>query len=155
MNKHNVAPLRDVAGIAISIVLMILSLMIWMSARHFDDMSAVFPKAVSLCLAIFAGGYVIQAFVYRKSKAVVIEGSLIRRLLMFVILLAWAFCLEPLGFLLSSLLGYGSAILVANFDRWTMKSLLIYGMTGIIITGGLFLLFRYGLNVPLPSGLWK
>ena len=64
--------------------------------------------------------------------------------------LAWAFALPAMGFLASSAIAFVLLLMLANHERWTMRTVLLYGATGVLVLGGLYALFKHALQVPLP-----
>lgn len=70
-------------------------------------------------------------------------------LLVLAVLVLYVFLMEPLGFVLST------AIMVAVLC-WRMGVKPLYaGVTGIVSSTLVFLLFHFGLALPLPIGPWE
>lgn len=70
-------------------------------------------------------------------------------LLVLAVLVLYVFMMEPLGFVLST------AIMVAVLC-WRMGVKPLYaGVTGIVSSTLVFLLFHFGLALPLPIGPWE
>ena len=44
-------------------------------------------------------------------------------------------------------------LVVSNYDRWTARMAIAYGLTGALVLGGLYASFRFLLQVPLPGGM--
>ena len=55
-----------------------------------------------------------------------------------------------LGFLASSGLAFALLLMIANHSRWTARTLMLYGASGLLVLGGLYALFKLALLVPLP-----
>ncbi len=143
----------DMRGVIASVGVFVVGVLVIMASSEFDALGAVFPRAIATLMMVLAVCYVFFAL-RRPSRGVQIPaGSQWRRVAMFGVMLAWALLLEPLGFLATSLLCYGAALLISNYDRWTPRMALLYCGSGAVILVGLFLLFRLVLQVPLPSGI--
>ena len=86
----------------------------------------------------------------RTQRAAPAAGSNLRRAGVAVVMLAWAFALPAMGFLASSAIAFVLLLMLANHERWTMRTVLLYGATGVLVLGGLYALFKHALQVPLP-----
>lgn len=152
MSAHE-SKVRDVPGVVVSVVAIAIGLLVLREAREFDTLGAVFPRAIAILMMVLAACFVVLAVIGRGGATPSPVGSNGRRLGMFGVMLAWALLLEPLGFLATSLVCYVIALLIANFDRWTPRMAVVYGGAGGLVVIGLFVLFRFALKVPLPSGV--
>lgn len=142
----------DVRGIGACVLVMLIALGVFRAAADFEMLGAVFPRAIASLLMVLAGLYIVLALKRPSPRPAPVEGSRWRRLAMFVVMLAWALLLEPLGFLTTSLACYAAALLIANYDRWTARMTLAYASVGLVILVGLYVLFSQILMVPLPRG---
>jgi len=61
--------------------------------------------------------------------------------------------LEKVGFLATSIACFTAILVIANYDRWTPRSAATYAVAGAAVVGGLYAIFRFVLQVPLPEGL--
>ena len=152
MSTHEVK-VRDVSGVIASVIAIAIGVMVLRAARDFDTLGAVFPRSVAVLMMVLGACYVVLALRKPGVSATRLQGSGMRRLALFGVMLGWALLLEPLGFLTTSLIGYVLGLLIANFDRWTPRMTMIYCGAGCSMVVGLFLLFRFALKVPLPPGI--
>ena len=152
MSTHEVK-VRDVSGVIASVIAIVIGVMVLRAARDFDTLGAVFPRSVEELMMVLGACYVVLALRKPGVSATRLQGSGMRRLVLFGVMLGWALLLEPLGFLTTSLIGYVLGLLIANFDRWTPRMTMIYCGAGCSMVVGLFLLFRFALKVPLPPGI--
>jgi len=44
-------------------------------------------------------------------------------------------------------------LVIANYDRWTPRMAVTSAAVGAAVIGGLYTIFRFGLQVPLPEGI--
>jgi len=142
--------LHGIIGAAIFIIIGILSIYY---SGEFSPLGSVFPRTIAAAMILLSVVYIVSALLWRKAPAAPAPSSNIRRMLLAVTLLAWAMLLDPLGFLSTSILCYAAVLLIANYDRWTPRSSVLYTAVGICILGGLYGTFRFALQVPFPAGI--
>lgn len=124
------------------------------TSGDFSSLGAVFPRAISGLMIVFALGYIALALRRPLPKPAAGPGSALRRIGTVVVLLGWAFALQPVGFLASSVCASTALLLLAQHDRWTLRSVLLCSLFTALVVGGLYTLFRFILQVPLPVGLF-
>jgi hypothetical protein len=122
---------------------------IW-AARDYSDLGAVFPRTVGALLIALGIVYVVLVLLGRSRRVAAGEGSGARRALVAIIMLAWGFTLEPLGFLPAGAAAMAALLLVAHHDRWNLRTALGYGLSTATVLGMLYSLFKHALLVPLP-----
>ncbi|TEA74269.1 tripartite tricarboxylate transporter TctB family protein [Allopusillimonas ginsengisoli] len=144
---------RDVRGMIACLLFLLLGAGILWAAGNYSPLGAVFPRTIATLMMLLSLVYLIQCV--RKPRRVEHEtgGSGIRRLLMFLIMLIWAFSFEHIGFLTTSVVCFALALLVGNYDKWTPRTMLVYSASGLLVIGVLYVLFKEILQVPLPVGL--
>lgn len=119
-------------------------------SSEFSDLGAVFPRAIGGLMVAMGVLYLVFYALGRTQRAAQAGGSDLRRAGVAVVMLGWAFALVPLGFLTSSAIAFGLLLVLANHERWTGRSVLLYGAAGGLVLGGLYALFKLALQVPLP-----
>lgn len=122
-------------------------------STEFSPLGSVFPRAIAGVMIALAAWYIVLTLMGRTQRAEFGPGSTVRRLGVVVVMLAWAFALSHIGFLASSIAAFVALLIIANHDRWTARSILVYGVAGAVILGLIYGLFRFALLVPLPTGL--
>ena len=132
-------PRRDTPGAIGSVLLIGAGVAALIFSSEFSDLGAVFPRAIGGLLVAMGVLYLVFYALGRTQRAVPAAGSNLRRAGVAVVMLAWAFALPAMGFLM-----------LANHERWTMRTVLLYGATGVLVLGGLYALFKHALQVPLP-----
>ncbi len=148
--SRSAKPTRDLAGAIGSALLVLLGAVAFSQAADFSDLGAVFPRAIGGLMVMLGVAYLVLFALGRTQASTPVQGSNLRRAGVAAVMLAWAFMLGPLGFLLSSALAFALLLLVANHDRWTLRSSVIYGLAGATLLLGLYALFKLVLQVPLP-----
>jgi hypothetical protein len=146
-------PRRDIAGIAGSAFFIVIGVLAILGAREFSPLGAVFPRTIAAAMIISALAYIALALLRPQAPAARAIGSRWRRGALIGVLLAWAFLFEHVGFLVTSMAAYAAILVIANYDRWTPRSAFVYTAVGAVVLGGLYAIFRFLLQVPLPQGL--
>jgi hypothetical protein len=141
---------RDLTGaIGCALLIAVGAAAIWFS-RDFSALGAVFPRTVGGLMVTLAVVYIGLVARGRTARQAPLGGSPARRVVVAGVMLAWGFLLEPLGFLPSSTAAFVVLLAVANHDRWTSRSVLVYGLSAALLLGALYGLFKQVLLVPLP-----
>ena len=122
---------------------------IW-AARDYSELGAVFPRTVGALLVALGLVYIVLVLLGRTQLGAAAEGSTIRRALVAVVMLAWGFSLELIGFLPAGLAAMAALLLIAQHDRWTLRKALVYGLSTAMVIGLMYTLFKHALQVPLP-----
>lgn len=140
-----------VSDILASLSFTILGIFIIYEVRSFTLLGAVFPKYVSYIMIISSLSYILISIFIGSGKKIVLKGNNRKRILIFLIMLGWAFSINYIGFLLSSLIFYSLSILVSNHERFDIKKTLINILIGIALVIFIYFIFNNILNVPLPT----
>lgn len=122
---------------------------IW-AARDYSDLGAVFPRTVGALLVALGCVYILLVLIGRTRRATGSDGSSMRRTLVAVVMLAWGFALGPLGLLPSGAAAMAALLLIAQHERWTLRTALLYGLSTSVILVGMYALFKLALQVLLP-----
>lgn len=79
-------------------------------------------------------------------------ASTVRRVALVAGMLVSCIMMPFLGFMVSGFLTFIFLMLVSMFDRWTVKTRVIYPLVAIVLVIGFYMLFSKLLLVPLPVG---
>lgn len=153
MSTQNHVYSRDVYGLAFCIFFLLLGGSIWWASMGYSELGAVFPRTIATLLMLLSAMYIVRVLVWPRAIAYEFDGSNIRRVLLFLTLVAWAFSLEVLGFLTTSIVGFILILLIANYDAWTLKRATGLVLSGLSILIVLYVIFKVVLHVPLPAGM--
>jgi hypothetical protein len=140
----------DVGGAVGSVVFIAVGVAALWHSAEFSMLGAVFPRGIGGLLIALGALYLVLFALGRTQGGGPLEGSLVRRAAVALVMLGWALVLAPLGFLASSALAFVLLLVIANHDRWRPMRALLYGASGAVMLGGLYALFRIVLLVPLP-----
>lgn len=102
----------------------------------------VFPRLISVPLVILSIYLLIRPGVNQRWPQ---HAAMLRQLALVVLLTAYAACLEPLGFLLSTLI---VTVVLTRLFGANWKQALI---SGVLLTVALYVLFDIALGIPLPG----
>jgi len=145
---------RDVRGIVGCAIAVAGGALAYYHAKEFTPLGSVFPRTVAAAMMIFAAVYIAIALLRPGVQPAQPAGSVWRRVALVVVLAAWSIFLEMVGFLTTSVAAYAAILVIANYDRWTPRMAAVYTVASAAVLGGLYAVFRYGLQVPLPEGIF-
>jgi len=141
---------HDVAGAIGSVLLVAVGAGALTYSGDFSDLGAVFPRGIGALLVVLGLLYLGLVLLGRTYRCRPLEGSNGRRSGVAAVLLAWAFALPYLGFLVSSAVAFVLLLMLAQHERWTLRTAVRYTGAGGLILLGLYALFKLALQVPLP-----
>ncbi len=144
---------RHVPGIIASLVFAAIGIVAIYYSREFSALGAVFPRTIAAAMIVLCVVYVAVALMRPIKIEKPQPGSAGRRIALAITMLAWALFLEPVGFLVTSIVCFAAALVIANYDRWTPRLAVAYAAVGILVLGALYGVFSYVLQVPFPKGL--
>lgn len=144
------SPRPDLPGAFGSALLIAIGVAALVYSTEFSDLGSVFPRAIGAFLVSLGCLYILLVALGRTRATVPLDGSNGRRLGVAAVMLGWAFALPSLGFLVSSAVAFALLLVLAQHDRWTPRTAMLYGASGAVVLGGLYTLFKLVLQVPLP-----
>ena len=140
----------DLPGAIGSALAIALGIATYVAAADYSDLGAVFPRTIGGLLVALGATYLALLARGRTRRASQAAGSNLRRAGVALIMLGWAWALEPLGFLWSSTLAFAALLFIANHVRRGPRTLALHVLAGALLLGGLYALFKHVLQVPLP-----
>ena len=153
MNKDNSHNHRQgyIGSLIVSALFIFAGLVTLYDTTGYSDVdSKVFPRAVAIVLIICAS----IAFITTAMKSLTEEGFgqgiWWRRWLLVITMLLACFAMPYVGFLAGGAIAFCGGLIAAMHDRWSLKTVLLYGGIGAVIMTVFYVLFRFLLNVPLP-----
>ncbi|WP_372422922.1 tripartite tricarboxylate transporter TctB family protein [Salinarimonas chemoclinalis] len=153
----NRAPERargDVGTIVLCVLFVALGGWMVAGSMAMSPLGAVFPRVIAAIMIASALGILALRALGRASHGPAVEtGSTPRRLLLCVVLVAWAALMPRLGFFATSVAGFLAVLAIAEYDRWTAKRTAAYVAAALALVGGFWLLFVEVLLVPVPRGV--
>jgi hypothetical protein len=140
----------DIPGAIGSVLLIGVGAAAFWAAAEFSALGSVFPRSVGTLMVALGVVYLVLVALGRTRRAAVPQGSNTRRAAVALVMLGWGFALGPLGFLPSSAAAMAALLLIANHQRWTLRTALLYGGASLGVLAALYGLFKLILLVPLP-----
>ncbi len=141
---------RDLAGAVGVALLIVVGALALAASADFSKLGAVFPRAIGASLIALGVAYLAMFALGRTSRSAQLAGSKLRRAGVAIVMLCWAFALEPLGFLASSVGGVTALLVIANHNLWTPRTVFAYGASAALVLAALYFLFAELLRIPLP-----
>ena len=147
-------PARDIASLLSAGGFIVVGALALYHTRDMTPLGSVFPRTIASAMIMFAVVYIVWRF-FKPHVGVEppAPGSVPRRLLLVVIMVAWALLLNRIGFLVTSMIAALALLQVANWDRWTPRRAAVYVLSTLAVVVGLYAVFAFGLKVPLPTGV--
>lgn len=146
-------PKPHFAGIAGSAFFIVAGALALWHSREFSPLGSVFPRTMAVLMIALSVAYIAMTLLRPRGTEPQPQGSAWRRGALMVVFVAWSLLLERLGFLATSVLAFIAILVISNYDRWTPRMAVVYGLVGAAVLGGLYAIFRFGLQVPMPEGI--
>lgn len=145
----------DVAGVVGCLVLIAVGVAAIVYSKDFSPLGSVFPRTISGLMIGLGALYLVLALMGRTVVSEAAEGSNARRVAVALVMLGWAFGLGRIGFLASSGVAMALLLVIANHERWSARSVAVYGLVSAAVLGALYGVFHFALQVPLPEGMFR
>ncbi len=145
---------RDVAGVIGCVILIGAGIAAIVYSQDFSSLGAVFPRTVAGLMIALGLAYLVLAWRGRTRAQAPAGGSMARRAGVALVVLAWALLLDRIGFLTSSAIAIALLLVIANHERWSVRTVSGYGLASAAVLGVLYGVFRFALQVPLPKGIF-
>lgn len=148
---------RDLPGMVIAVLFIGVGAWILLEAQHLSALGSVFPRTIAIALILFS--LVLLGMNFRRPRAVAASAgtddreSTPRRMLLVAIMVGWSLLMPVIGFFVSSLAAFVALLVVAEYERWSMRHGVLYGMTAVVVVAAFYFLLRDVLLIPVPKGL--
>lgn len=146
-------PQRDYLGMAGAAFFIVMGALALWHSGDFTALGSVFPRTVAVGMILLSIAYIAVSWLRPKGVQPQPAGSAWRRTALMVVFVAWSLLLEPVGFLTTSIAAFVAILVISNYDQWTPRMAVTFGLVGALVLGGLYGIFRFVLQVPLPAGL--
>ncbi len=147
-------PRRDAGSMIACAAFIALGIAAFWAAGDFSPLGSVFPRTVSALLVFFGALYLVLSWLRPKPPREGEGGARGRQAAVAAVMLIWAFVLEPVGFLVSSVVAFALLLVIAHYGKWSPRLATMYAIGAALVLGGLYLLFKVALQVPLPEGMF-
>ncbi|MDB3932337.1 tripartite tricarboxylate transporter TctB family protein [Candidatus Pelagibacter sp.] len=145
--------IKDLTSFISGVCFIILSFILFYEANQLSPFASVFPYAITSVLLLLSVLLIIRSlkinFMVDKEKV-----DVLKIILLSIVFFAWIYFLERSGFILTSLIAFNLLILINTGLNMSIKTIIIYMISGSIFILVLYLGFKNLLLVPLPEGLW-
>ncbi len=147
----------DISGMLVAIILILVAVLaLWDTTEMTDADSFVFPRAIAISMISFCILFIVTQMISPSiggnDEARVVGGSTMRRIWLVLAMVVSSLLMPWLGFLVSGVLAFGSIMMLAMYDEWTLSRRLLFPFAGIVIVIGFYFMFAELLLVPLPVG---
>ncbi|MES9935386.1 MAG: tripartite tricarboxylate transporter TctB family protein [Sedimenticola sp.] len=147
----------DLGGLIVAVLLILVgAIALWDTTNMTDSDSFVFPRAVAIAMIAFCILFIVMQMISpsigKNDEAGVNGGSSLRRIGLVLAMVGSALLMPWFGFLVSGVLAFGSIMMLAMYDEWTLSRRLIFPLAGVVIVLGFYFMFAELLLVPLPVG---
>ncbi|MFK8081395.1 MAG: tripartite tricarboxylate transporter TctB family protein [Granulosicoccus sp.] len=120
------------------------------TTSYSDVDSKVFPRAAAILLIVSSIISIIMTLLKPIADEGFGNGVWWRRALLVCAMLAACIIMPRFGFIVASAVAFAGALVAAMHDQWRMSNLLMYCLSGAVVVGGFYALFKFVLSVPLP-----
>ena len=136
---------------------LILGIFMILGTKELSPLGAVFPTTIAIIMMVLSA-LLIGLIVTRKSsqakQATEDKSANLHRLGVTLVMIAWVILLPILGFFVSSLSAFFAIMYIADYDRPSAKTWVIWGMIGISIVGLLWWSMAHLLMLRMPQGMF-
>lgn len=130
---------------------------LWFPRESMGRLSIIFPRAILVLTVVLSLALIVKAFTKPAAREVTIEGNPRRLMIMIVVLFAWWYAIDLLGFLVATaIVFFGLTWYLANVEgAVSVRRLVQWVPIVAVLIGVFYLAFTEVLSVRLPSGIWS
>ncbi|WP_142848132.1 tripartite tricarboxylate transporter TctB family protein [Telmatospirillum sp. J64-1] len=143
---------RDWGAIVVTLCLMAVAGWALWEAQRMSELGKLFPITFGGLMLTLCSILLVKQLLGRSTPRLELEGSMPRRALLVVVMIAWIALLPVLGFVVAGLLGFFAIMAIAGHDGWPLPRLLRFVAIGIAVVALIAWIFQHLLHVPLPAG---
>ena len=146
---------RDTSSVVMACLFIFMAVVfLWDTTNMLDSDSSVFPRAVAIAMIVFSILLIVWHLIKPRKRGDVSipEASITRRVALVAAMLTGCAAMPWLGFLIPGILSFFALMLIAMYDRWTARKMVLYPIIAVAIVVGFYTLFGNLLQVPLPVG---
>ena len=138
---------------AAAIVLIFLSVVFWTQTSGLQYNGAVFPRAIIVFIILLSVGLFVQKTVGKgEEQKTFLPPNLGYVLFSIVIVALWIYCLDILGFIVSSILFLSILTVVIDVRKTSPLGIIQVVAIHAALVGAFWVTFHLFLLVPLPEG---
>ena len=147
--------MRNVDRIA-SIIILGICAYFWTESRDFTQFGQLFPQVIVIILGLLSLALLVVSFVrpqqkrpFKKEEGI----SFLPVMIAVVLMIAWVFIIQLLGFLVTSTLFFSLMVILFDRKKRTPVYYLVRIGTVTLVTVSFYLFFARLLLVPFPRGV--
>lgn len=145
---------HELGAAAACIGFIVLGIAAFSASSDYSTLGSVFPRTISALMVFLSVLYLVLSWLRPRAAPDRTTGSKGRQVAVVVIMVAWAFALQPIGFLTSSTIAFVLLLIIGHYGDWSPRLAVLYGGAAILVLGSLYVLFQVILQVPLPQGVF-
>lgn len=130
---------------------------LWFPREGMGRLSIIFPRAILVIMVALSLALIVKAFIKPAARQVEIEGDPRRLVIMIIVLFAWWYAIDLLGFLVATaIVFFGLTWYLAHIEEpVSVRRLAQWAPIVVVLIGAFYLAFTEVLSVRLPSGIWS
>lgn len=143
---------RDIGSILCAVALIGVGIVAYIDTTFMlDSDSYVFPRAVIIALVVFSLLGILKDIVKPSDQQrAPLSGNAWRSVFLVVTMLVSILLIPLIGFLLALQITFVLLMVVAMYERWTTKRLMLYPLMAVVVVLSLYLLFSEVFLVQFP-----
>ncbi|MFK7861338.1 MAG: tripartite tricarboxylate transporter TctB family protein [Granulosicoccus sp.] len=150
-NVKSVAVGSTVGSLIVAALLVAIGFITLYDSMSYSDVdSKVFPRAAAILLIITSMISIVMTLLKPIADEGFGTGIWWRRILLVCSMLAACIIMPKFGFIAASAVAFVGALIAAMHEKWRAVNVVIYGLSGAVVVGGFYALFKFVLSVPLP-----
>ena len=152
MSHHKAEPSTGRTGTLLTACLFVAIgvITLYDTTTYSDLDSKVFPRAAAIVLILSSFIIIVTNVLRPMSETGFGQGAWWRRILLIVCLLLAGLVMPLTGFLPAASIAFIGGMVAAMHEQWTVRTIVQYTVSGLVIMVGFYALFHFALNVPLP-----
>lgn len=142
---------KDIGTLLIAAVFVGLGLITLYDVTGYSDSdSIVFPTFVAYALIFCSILVIIYSWLKPNPENGFGSGDWWRRLLLVASMIAACLMMPYAGFLPATTVAFAGSLIAARHEGWDVRNGIVFALSGAMIMGAFYALFRFALGVPLP-----
>ena len=147
---------RDVPGMVLAGLFVLTGLAVFWETSDLSMMGAVFPRTIAVGLIAFS--LLLIGLNMRRPPAVLPAAppehaeSTPRRLGLAAVMLGWSLLMPVVGFIESSLVSFVALLVIAEYEQWTLRRVLVFGAISVAVVMSFYYLLEEVLLISVPDG---
>lgn len=150
---------RDIGSMILAVLFIALGAYALLETPQMTPMGSVFPTTIATVMILLSLA-LLAIHIRRPARPAGTAGSeggakasTVRRIAVTVVLGLWTVAIPLTGFFVTSLVAFWALIAVANYDGLSIRTAIVYAVSGAVIVAGFYLLMADILLIRMPKGI--